>query len=383
MFTTLFINFNHFKKNIEMKKFLIILSLFALTATQFACSGSDAVEEPVVIAPPVVADDFIRAADISYLPEIESAGAVFTNNGKAENMLTTLKNAGCNTIRIRLWKNPANGHSGLAEVKTLAARVKQAGLKVWLTVHYSDNWADPGIQTTPAEWKDLPFADLKTAVATYTSTIITEINPDIIQIGNEINSGLLWPQGHLINKETQCIDLLKTASATIRNKAPKTKIMIHYAGVKAGDTDWFFGKVKAVDYDYIGLSYYPIWHGKDLTVIKTTIDALGTKFSKKVVIAETAYPFTLDWNDKTNNIMGLDNQLVSGYTATPEGQKSYMLAIKNLVKTSKSGIGFAYWGGEWIAFKGKEASNGSTFENQAFYDFDNKALPVLQVFSLK
>ncbi|PJJ09920.1 arabinogalactan endo-1,4-beta-galactosidase [Flavobacterium sp. 1] len=364
-----------------MKRFLTIFSLLALIVIQFACSGSDSPDTPVV-DPPVVSDDFIRAADISFLPEIESAGVVFTNNGKAEDILTTLKNSGCNTIRIRLWKNPANGHSGLAEVKNLAARVKQAGLKVWLTVHYSDSWADPGTQTTPAEWKDLSFTDLKTAVATYTSTIITEINPDIIQIGNEINSGLLWPQGNLINQEAQCIALLSTASAAIRSKAPKTKIMIHYAGVKASDTDWFFSKVKTVDYDYIGLSYYPVWHGKDLAVVKSTIDALGIKFGKKVLIAETAYPFTLSWNDATNNIVGQTDQLVSGYPATPEGQKSYMLAIKDFVKTSKSGIGFAYWGGEWIAFKGSASSNGSTFENQAFYDFSNKSLPVFQVFSL-
>jgi len=365
-----------------MKKVLILLSIFVLLAMQFACSSSDSPDTPVVVDPPVVTDDFIRAADISFLPQIESAGVVLYNNAKAEDMLTTLKNAGCNTIRIRLWKNPADGHSGLTEVKALAARVKQAGLKVWLTVHYSDTWADPGVQTTPEEWKNLSFADLKTAVATYTSTIITEINPDIIQIGNEINSGLLWPQGHLINQEAQCIDLLKTASATIRSKAPKTKIMIHYAGVKASDTDWFFGKVKSVDYDYIGLSYYPVWHGKDLAVVKSTIDALGSKFSKKVIIAETAYPFTLDYDDWTDNIVGNSDQLVPGYLATPEGQKNYMLAIKDLVKTSKSGIGFAYWGGEWISFKGDQAKNGSTFENQAFYDFSNKALPVLAVFNL-
>ncbi|PIF61120.1 glycosyl hydrolase 53 family protein [Flavobacterium sp. 11] len=363
-----------------MKKHIFVFGVFALLGMFFSCSANDTNETPIV-EPPVAEDTFIRAADISFLPEIESSGTILYNNTKAEDMLTTLKTAGCNAVRIRLWKNPSNGHSGMTEVKALAARVKKAGMKVWLTVHYSDTWADPAVQTIPAEWKNLSFTDLKTAVATYTSTIITEINPDIIQIGNEINSGLLWPQGHLINQEVQCLALLSAASATIRTKAPNTKIMIHYAGVKASDTNWFFNKIKSVDYDYIGLSYYPIWHGKDLEVVKTTINTLGKTYNKKVIIAETAYPFTLGYNDWTNNIVGLDTQLVSGYPATPDGQKSFVLAIKTVVKESEYGLGFAYWGGEWISFKGNQAANGSTFENQAFYDFNNKALPVLQVFN--
>ncbi len=363
-----------------MKKHILVFGVFALLGMFFSCSANDTNETPIV-EPPVAEDTFIRAADISFLPEIESSGTILYNNTKAEDMLTTLKTAGCNAVRIRLWKNPSNGHSGMTEVKALAARVKKAGMKVWLTVHYSDTWADPAVQTIPAEWKNLSFLDLKTAVASYTSTIITEINPDIIQIGNEINSGLLWPQGHLINQEVQCLALLSAASATIRTKAPNTKIMIHYAGVKASDTNWFFNKIKSVDYDYIGLSYYPIWHGKDLEVVKTTINTLGKTYNKKVIIAETAYPFTLGYNDWTNNIVGLDTQLVSGYPATPDGQKSFVMAIKTVVKESEYGLGFAYWGGEWISFKGNQAANGSTFENQAFYDFNNKALPVLQVFN--
>lgn len=363
-----------------MKKHILVFGVFALLGMFFSCSANDTNETPIV-EPPVAEDTFIRAADISFLPEIESSGTILYNNTKAEDMLSTLKTAGCNAVRIRLWKNPSNGHSGMTEVKALAARVKKAGMKVWLTVHYSDTWADPAVQTIPTEWKNLSFTDLKTAVATYTSTIITEINPNIIQIGNEINSGLLWPQGHLINQEVQCLALLSAASATIRTKAPNTKIMIHYAGVKASDTNWFFNKIKSVDYDYIGLSYYPIWHGKDLEVVKTTINTLGKTYNKKVIIAETAYPFTLGYNDWTNNIVGLDTQLVSGYPATPDGQKSFVLAIKTVVKESEYGLGFAYWGGEWISFKGNQAANGSTFENQAFYDFNNKALPVLQVFN--
>ena len=363
-----------------MKKYILVFGVFALLGMFFSCSANDTNETPIV-EPPVAEDTFIRAADISFLPEIESSGTILYNNTKAEDMLTTLKTAGCNAVRIRLWKNPSNGHSGMTEVKALAARVKKAGMKVWLTVHYSDTWADPAVQTIPAEWENLSFTDLKTAVATYTSTIITEINPDIIQIGNEINSGLLWPQGHLINQEVQCLALLSAASTTIRTKAPNTKIMIHYAGVKASDTNWFFNKIKSVDYDYIGLSYYPIWHGKDLEVVKTTINTLGKTYNKKVIIAETAYPFTLGYNDWTNNIVGLDTQLVSGYPATPDGQKSFVMAIKTVVKESEFGLGFAYWGGEWISFKGNQAANGSTFENQAFYDFNNNALPVLQVFN--
>ncbi len=147
-----------------MKKYISVLGLFVLLGMVFSCSSSDTSEAPVV-DPPVEADTFIRGADISFLPEIESAGVILYNNAKAEGMLTTLKNAGCNTIRIRLWKNPVGGHSGIDEVKTLAQKAKSAGMKVWLTVHYSDTWADPAVQTTPAEWKNLSFADLKMAVA--------------------------------------------------------------------------------------------------------------------------------------------------------------------------------------------------------------------------
>lgn len=365
-----------------MKKNILISGFLTLFVFLISCSTNNETGENPAVEPPVAADSFIRAADLSFLPEIETSGVVLYNsNNQVEDMITTLKNTGCNTVRIRLWKNPANGRSGMAEVKALSQRVKQAGLKVCLTVHYSDTWADPAVQTTPAEWKNLSFTDLKTAVANYTSTILTEINPDIIQIGNEINSGLLWPQGNLINQEVQSISLLATASETIRGKAPNTKIMIHYAGVKASDTNWFFNKIKSVDYDYIGLSYYPIWHEKDLEVVKTAINTLGKTYSKKVIIAETAYPFTLGYNDWTNNIVGLDSQLVSGYPATPDGQKNFVLAIKTLVKESEYGLGFAYWGGEWISFKGNQAANGSTFENQAFYDFNNRALPVLQAFN--
>lgn len=360
-----------------MKKIIYLLPfLFLMVNCSDDSTSSNDDDGPIV---PV--DNYIRAADMSFLPLIESEGTVYFNaNNQPENALTTLKNAGCNTIRIRLWKDPVDAQSGFTQVKAFAQRVKQAGLKVWLTVHYSDTWADPGHQTTPASWNGLSFANLKNEMVTYTETIITEIQPDIIQIGNEINSGLLWPNGHLINNESQCLELLNAASSAIRAKSTTTKIMLQYAGIGAGAT-WFFNKMSAVNYDYIGLSYYPVWHGKNLSDVQTTIQSLGQTHNKKVLIAETAYPFTLGWEDWTNNILGLENQLIPSYPATPEGQKNFLQAIKNLVQQSEYGLGFAYWGGEWIAFRGDQSTNGSSWENQALWDFNNKALPVMSVFN--
>lgn len=338
----------------------------------FSCSSGGDKE-------PAIDDTFIRAADMSYLPLIESEGTVYKHNNSAEDAITTLKNAGCNTIRIRLWQNPSDEHSGLAEVKALAQRIKLAGLKVWLTVHYSDTWADPGNQYKPTAWQSLSFTDLKTAVATYTTQIMTEINPDIIQIGNETNDGMLWPEGKLSTNESQYLQLVTATTTAVRAKSTTTKIMLHYAGLIGAD--WFYSKVANIDYDYIGLSYYPIWHGKNLINLQNTMNSLGQLYNKKVLIAETAYPFTLDWDDYTNNIVGLETQILPAYAATNYGQKQYLLAIKNLVKQSPNGIGFCYWGSEWVAFRGPTATNGSTWENQALWDFNNNALPALDAFN--
>lgn len=136
----------------------------------------------------------LRGAEISFLPQVRQSGMVTKNlNGAPEDMLTTLANAGANAFRIKLWVNPADGHAGFDEVKTLAEEVKSKGLKVWLTVHYSDSWADPGQQTKPAAWASLSFDALKDTMYNYTARVVSQINPDYIQIGNEINGGLLWP----------------------------------------------------------------------------------------------------------------------------------------------------------------------------------------------
>jgi arabinogalactan endo-1,4-beta-galactosidase len=354
-----------------MKKFIwaaLIVNFLLLISCGNDDSDNGTIEE----------DAFIRGADMSFLPEIEQEGFVYKNSaGQPEDALATLKNAGVNTIRIRLWKNPSTAHSGMAEVKVLAARVKALGMKVWLTVHYSDSWADPAQQVTPAEWNGLGLQQLKTAATAYTSEILSQIDPDIIQIGNETNTGFMYPLGDLLTNEAGYLELVNAISATIRAEAPDTKIMIHYAGI--GDSaDWFFNKVANVDYDYIGLSYYPIWHGIDLTDVQEKMQQLGLAHNKKVIIAETSYPFTLGYNDFTNNTVGSQDQIIPSYPPSADGQKSYLTAIRNIAENG--GIGFCYWGGEWVAFRGPQAANGSAGENLALWDFNGKPLPALEAF---
>ncbi|GAB4399629.1 MAG: hypothetical protein OHK0053_20170 [Microscillaceae bacterium] len=333
--------------------------------------------EVLPISPPSA---FISALDLSRYPEIAQSGAVFYDqNGQASDLLTIVKTAGVNTVRLRLWVNPPEGHSGLAEVKAFAQILRSTGFKLWLTLHYSDTWADPGQQVLPAEWQNLSLEALQTQIATYTQMVVEQLRPEIIQIGNEINAGFLHPHGHLIQHPAQFLSLMGAAIRAVRSKAPDTAIMLHFAGLE--NSDWFFSQVASLDYDLIGLSYYPLWHGKDLTALKNQLALLSAQFGKEVLIAETAYPFTLAWNDWTNNIVGQNEQLIlPDYPASPTGQRDFMLRIKSISQETSGGRGFCYWGGELIAWQGPQATQASPWENQALFDFENRALPALYAF---
>ncbi len=335
---------------------------------------------PFVDPTPAYAD-FMRGADLSFLPEIESEGTQFYSaNGVAKDALTILKESGCNTVRIRLWHTPASIHSGLDEVTVLAARVKAAGMKVLLDIHYSDTWADPGHQAKPAAWQAATFDVLKDSVYLYTKKVLGIIQPDYVQIGNEINDGLLWESGR-IAQLNNFIALIKQGCKAARDTVPATKIMIHFAGTDAAA--WFFDQLKAntVDYDLMGISYYPLWHGLSLEVVKTTVNDLIAMNDKPLVIAETAYPFTLGYNDFTNNLLGNSSQLIPAYPATPEGQKNFLTALKSILSQNPKGAGFCYWGAEWVAFRGPTATNGSAGENMALFSFENRELPVMAAFA--
>ncbi len=354
------------------KSILILFSLLA--AILFSCEKKES-ETPAI----VVSEDLeIKGADMSLLPEIRLSGLSMKNaNNQTEDMLQTLKSSGVNVIRLRVWNQPAETTSSLESVKILADEVHSLGMKVLLTVHYSDSWADPSQQTKPVAWQSLNFADLKDSVYAFTTKIMTQIKPDYIQIGNEINNGLLWPEGSFSNL-SQMKGLLQKGIEAVRASSSKTKIVIHYAGHV--NANGFFSSLAGLDYDIIGLSYYPMWHGKNLDSLKNNLITISSTQNKPIFLAETSYPFTFGYNDWTNNIVGLNSQILPEFAATPEGQKAYLAKLKSILLEVPKGLGFCYWGGEWISYKGSTASNGSAVENQAFWDFQNKALPILAIF---
>jgi arabinogalactan endo-1,4-beta-galactosidase len=324
--------------------------------------------------------DFITAVDISSYPEISSTNPIFYDlNGGEKDFLKILKENGINTVRLRLWVNPIDEHSGFNEVKQFSQTLKANGFKTWLTIHYSDTWADPAHQKTPVQWQGISVNALKDSVYNYTQKVINEMQPNYVQIGNEINSGILHPYGDISTNFQNFVGLMQEAISAVRDNSAECKVIIHFAGID--NSDWFFNQIRAIDYDFIGLSFYPIWHGKSLNNLKTKMQQLSNTHNKKILIAETAYPFTLDWNDWTNNIVGSDNQLIlPEFPATPDGQKNFIKQIKKLTAEVENGMGFCYWGAELIAWKGNQSTDASPWENQALFDFNNKALSVLKEF---
>lgn len=325
-------------------------------------------------------DTFIRGADLSKLPEIEENGTVFYNSkGLAENALKIFKANGLNTVRLRLWVHPAGVRSSLQEVAAFSKRIHASGLKVWLDLHYSDTWADPGHQAKPAAWENLNLQQLEDSVYSYTLRVVKIIQPQYVQIGNEINHGFLWDDGR-ISHPAQFAALLQKGTSAVRAANISIRIILHYAGYRGANGFFSLVKNHPTDYDIIGLSYYPWWHGKSLDTLQLVINQLTEKYHKKVVIAEIAYPFILSWNDWTNNIVGSTNQLIPGYPATPAGQEAFLWKLRTILQSNPDGEGFCYWEPEWVSYKGQQSTIGSPWENLGLFDFQNKALPAMSAF---
>lgn len=244
--------------------------------------------------------DKMLGADISFLPQLEERGLKFSDNGVEKDAVQILKENGFNYIRLRLFVNPEHdsGYSrkkGFCDLKhtiAMAKRIKAAGMKFLLDFHYSDTWADPEKQFKPSAWKGQNFDQLKNTVFTYSRDVIKAmkeagVSPDMAQIGNEINHGMIWPEGHINNLDSLA-QLIYAGIQGVKAVDPSITIMIHIAlGGQNEESRFFFDNMimRGVPFDVIGLSYYPRWHNT-LAELGYNLDDLARRYNKDVIVVE-------------------------------------------------------------------------------------------------
>lgn len=408
-----------------------------------------------------LAEDFIRGFDASMVSALEENGVkYYTEKGNEIDIFELLKNNGVNWIRLRLWVNPSNyagntladGDNTTVRTIAVAKRVKAAGLKLLLDFHYSDTWTDPGLQTVPKDWENITTqSEMASKIKEYTKSTLQQFKdadclPDMVQLGNEINAGILlhtssskkgnlndsnpdvracsWTGSDYTSQNENLVAYLKAASEAVSEVSSSIKRMIHVAeGGAVSGHKWFFDKLTTVDYEVIGLSYYPFFksHGPIYTQKSQTgentyslyknVEFLKQTYKKEVVIAETSFAWSDGYNDSTTNQLwyydsktepacGLacayKNLLYSDETALPQGittkKKDGLTCIaptvdnqvnvlKEIIQASAlaGAKGFFYWGGDSVSGK----TFGSTMENQTFFDFNNCALDSIAVFNVQ
>ena len=321
------------------------------------------------------------------LKQVEDNGGIFYENGNQIDPIQIFKDRGINTARIKIWHTPSLNYNNLESVLEIADRANSVGLDIMLDFHYSDTWADPSNQSKPSAWADLNFETLCDSVEQYSRHVITKLKdqntlPKYVQIGNETDCGLLWPDGYVCdesNNDSQWNKLRELFMHAIEgvNSALDAQDTLEIISHVSSGGNWFFNNLigEGVNIDILSISYYPMWHGT-LTDLSQNMDELGNEFQKPVLIAETAYPFTLQWNDNTNNILGLENQLLEDYEASEEGQFSFLHDLITLVDENDHGLGICYWAPDWIS----TGQFGSPWENQALFDFNGELLDAISVF---
>jgi beta-galactosidase len=247
--------------------------------------------------------DKMLGADISFLPQLEARGVKFSDGGQEKDAIQILKDHGFNYIRLRIFNNPArdsgyspgHGFCDLEHTRQMAKRVKAAGMKWLLDFHYSDTWADPGKQFKPAAWRGKSFPELTQAVYDYTKEVMQALKadgtlPDMVQVGNEINHGMIWPEGSIGNVDSLA-QLIYAGINGVKAVAPATTIMLHAALGGQNDECLFFYDAmvqRQVPFDVIGLSYYPKWHCT-LEDLHYNMNDLARRYDKDVIVVEYSH----------------------------------------------------------------------------------------------
>lgn len=360
---------------------------------------------------------YLKGMDLSSLKEVESLGGRFYDHGVGKDVFDILKDYGVNAVRLRLWNDPYSedgkpygaGTNDLPTTIELARRALSHGMEVLLDLHYSDFWADPGKQRVPKAWRGMDAEQLEEAVYEYTKSVLgglkeADAYPTLIQIGNELSNGMLWPLGKLPDYD----NLARFINAGIRGVRAVDSdmpVMLHLdnGGSSALYRDWFDHYIeRGEDFQLIGLSYYPFWHGS-LEDLRNNMNDLAVRYGKELVIAEVSMGFTMEDYAEYEKLSPDERK---GYAAKPElaervpfpmtkeGQRDFMKAILELTGQvpEGKGKGFFYWEAAWIPVPGSGWANkealeyieedgpgGNEWANQALFDYDGNALPALEV----
>jgi arabinogalactan endo-1,4-beta-galactosidase len=326
---------------------------------------------------PARASEFAFGADLSFLKQAEDRGKVFKDGTNALPGLQIFKNHGYNWIRLRVFVEPVSNNlpNDLKYTLTLAQDAKRLGYKFLLDLHYANSWADPGKQPTPGAWLNLSHKERVQAVFAYSRDTIAAfrdagVMPDMVQVGNEITHGMLWPDGKLPEHWDNFTDYVRAGIKGVEagsGKGPHPKIMIHIdQGGSIAKTRYFFDKLNSygVRYDVIGFSYYPWWHGT-LMDLRDNLAFTARNYHKDIIIVETAY----NWRPARESA-----DRPGPFPETPAGQRDFLDELTRIaLQTPDQRCKGIFW---WEPAVG----NRGSLVSRSFFDEDGNSLPALNVF---
>ena len=315
-----------------MKKYLIAVGIVLL----FSCKKTSTTPTPDPVPPvvtPVLNSNFAKGADVSWLTEMEGANVKFYNaSGTQQDLLQILKDKGINTIRLRVWVNPADGWNNTDDVLVKALRAKALGMRILIDFHYSNSWADPGKQTKPTEWAGQNISQLKQSVYDHTFAVLTVlknngITPEWVQVGNETNNGMLWEEGRASKSMKNFAELIQSGYSAVKAVSNTSKVMVHISnGYDNGLFRWIFDGLKAngATWDVIGMSLYPSatnWSTLNAQCL-ANMNNMVARYGTEVMVCEVGM----------------------SVTATAEC-KAFLsdIILKTNAVNSKKGLGVLYW----------------------------------------